>query len=192
VFVRQRAQMRLGWMMLGEWLGSHPPLAKRLHALEPEPGLAAEPMHTSGGVPRSDGALLMRVWRPTFAALMVLFIGGITVYSWLPAHGGRTRAPLVPESPLARRQQIAHDFERLRLLLDADLIGRGHLPWDTSDLYSRWSQTFGTDDDELLDPFTGYWYEYDRDGSAYRLRSAGPDGETDTEDDIVFDSRARR
>lgn len=191
VFLRQRSHMRLGWMMLGEWLGSHPPLAKRLHALEPEPTLAAGPL-PGGGVPRANGELLMRLWRPTFAFLTVLLISSVTVSSWVPIQSVLARAPRAPESPLVGRQQVDRDFERLRLLLDGDLVNRGHLPWDTSDLYKRWSQVYGAEDEGPSDPFTGYWYEYDRDGSAYRLRSGGPDWETDTEDDIVFDSRTRR
>jgi Zn-dependent protease with chaperone function len=191
VFARQRSHMQLGWMMLGEWLASHPPLSKRLHALEPEPALAAEAL-PAGGAPHADGKLLMRAWRPTFALTIVLLVAGFTISAWMPMQTVLSRAPDAPESPFARRQQVDRDFGRLRLLLDGDLVNRGHLPWDTADLYKRWSQAYGADDEGPSDPFTGYWYEYDRDGSAYRLRSGGPDGETDTEDDIVFDSRTRR
>jgi Zn-dependent protease with chaperone function len=39
--VRQQADLNTGWMRIGEWLSSHPPLARRLAALEPSLGGAS-------------------------------------------------------------------------------------------------------------------------------------------------------
>lgn len=49
--VRQRADLNTGWMTIGEWLSTHPPLARRLCALDPALG---DPRHGSGaGVARA-------------------------------------------------------------------------------------------------------------------------------------------
>jgi Zn-dependent protease with chaperone function len=38
-FVAQRAAFATGWMTIGEWLSSHPPLAKRMVAIDPSLGV---------------------------------------------------------------------------------------------------------------------------------------------------------
>jgi hypothetical protein len=177
-FARQRAEMRGGWMLLGEWLGSHPPLSKRLIALAPE--LEAAPVPATGGP--------LRPLRPAFAGTMVIIVGLMVLSTWMPASRLAARTPATPESPLKARQQVQRDFQRLRTLLDADLGTRGFLPWDGWDLYRRGSDAYNSEGP--VHPFNSdYWYDFDRDGTFYRLASAGPDGETDTADDIVFDSR---
>jgi Zn-dependent protease with chaperone function len=177
-FARQRAEMRGGWMMVGEWLASHPPLSKRVVALAPE--LGADTVLATGGP--------LRLLRPAFACTMVIVVGLMVLSTWMPASRLAARTPTIPESPIEARQQVERDFQRLRTLLDADLATRGFLPWDGWDLDRRWSEAYRTDGP--VDPFNGdYWYAYNRDGAFYRLASAGPDGETDTADDIVFDSR---
>ena len=45
--VRQRRDLDTAWMALGEWLGTHPPLAKRMAALDP--ALAAEAGRSTAG-----------------------------------------------------------------------------------------------------------------------------------------------
>lgn len=37
-FVRQRETLNTGWMTLGEWMATHPPLARRLVQLDPTLG----------------------------------------------------------------------------------------------------------------------------------------------------------
>jgi Zn-dependent protease with chaperone function len=179
VFARQRADMRSSWMFFGEWLGSHPPLAKRLIALAPELGTATT---------QSSGTLL-RVLRPAFAGVMVVLVGVIVLSTWRPAFRAAARAPELPSSPLTARDRVRRDFERLQILIESDLQTRGTLPWDEWDLYRRWSEAYNGEEGPL-DPYNDeYWYKYDRDGTSYRLMSAGPDHATFTEDDIVFDSR---
>ena len=173
-FLRQRHDMRSGLMLLGEWLGSHPPLSRRLAALQPRPLDAPAPIVA--------GSL-----RPLLAIALVLAVGVVTISLWAPSlksSGGDYPAA----KPGATRADVETDFDRIAALIEDDRRGGKPLPWDLTELYQRWSETrpAGT---EPLDPFSGYWYDYDRSGTDYRLVSAGPDGEFRTKDDIVHDSR---
>lgn len=46
-FVRQREDLNRGWLTLGEWLGSHPPLSKRVAAIDER--LDPRPFHPTRG-----------------------------------------------------------------------------------------------------------------------------------------------
>lgn len=48
-FARQRQDLNTGWMTIGEWLGTHPPLTRRVAALEPAL-LAGTPVSHAGAL----------------------------------------------------------------------------------------------------------------------------------------------
>ena len=174
----QHRQIARGWMIVGEWLATHPPLSKRLIALAPH--LAPAP-----------GTDRMRWGRPVFAAVVVFLIGGISMGTWLPSLPGLGRKPQPPAKSATALSQARNDLERLQALIEADARAGRQVPWDVWELYARWSAVHGKDS-EPMDPFSGYWYDYDQRGGAYRLWSTGPDGENRTTDDIVIDSRVSR
>ncbi len=93
-----------------------------------------------------------------------------------------------PLDPAAATVQVRKDLAKLTALIDTDLRAGRPLPWDLDALYERWKEARPASA-EPLDPFSGYWYDYDQRGEAYRLWSAGPDGRSRTQDDIVHDSR---
>jgi hypothetical protein len=64
------------------------------------------------------------------------------------------------------------------------------MPWDTREVYDRWNAA-NPGGPEPRDPFdrTRYWYE--QRGSRFKLWSAGPDEEWQTDDDLSYDSRTR-
>lgn len=175
-FVRQRAEMRRAWMLVGEWLGSHPPLSKRIAALAPP----QEPLSAGAG------------WlRPAFAAVVVVLVGLVSLSMWLPSLRSGRAADASTLDPAARTAQARKDLDRLVALVEADVVNGRPVPWDVWELYERWEEIHpGTAGP--VDPFTDYWYDYDQRGQAYRIWSAGPDGESRTRDDIVFDSRVGR
>jgi Zn-dependent protease with chaperone function len=175
---RQQQQIAKGWMMVGEWLATHPPLSKRLIALAPH--LAPAPVQDR-----------IRWVRPIFAAIVVFLIGGISMGAWLPSLRGQGRGLRPSVEPAAAAAQVRNDLERLRLLIESDTRAGRQVPWDVWELYARWSEVHGKDAPPT-DPFSGYWYDYDQRGGAYRLWSTGPDGENRTKDDIVIDSRVSR
>ena len=174
---RQHQQIAGGWMIVGEWLGTHPPLSKRLMALAPQ--LAPAP-----------STVRLRRARPVFAAIVVFLVGGLSMGRWLPSLRGQARVTTAAD-PGKGTAQAKKDLDQLRAFIEADLRAGRQLPWDVWELYGRWADVHGKDSGPT-DPFSGYWYDYDQRGGAYRLWSTGPDATNRTSDDIVFDSRTAR
>jgi Zn-dependent protease with chaperone function len=180
-YVRQRSTLRGATMFLGEWLGSHPPLTKRIVALVPHLVPDAEPV--------LPGRL---AWvRPVIAGILVVLVGTGVLSTWGPrAYQVEEPGHVPPPTPIAEKQ-VARDFERLREVIDAEVRSGRLLPWDVWDLYNQWENRHpGVD--APTDPFSGYWYDYQQQGGTYRLLSMGPDGQPRTSDDIVFDSRVAK
>jgi Zn-dependent protease with chaperone function len=176
----QRREFRRSWMLVGEWLGSHPPLAKRVWALAPD---LTDPQ----AVP---ARLALRGLRAAFAASVVVAVGVGAVSAYLPRLGVTMtrRSVAEPEPRPEAKQQVLTDLEQLRAFIEADRKNGHALPWDVWDLYTRWEAAH-PDDKDPIDPYSGYWYEYEWHGNEYRLWSTGPDGRNDTKDDLILDSR---
>ena len=173
---QQHAELARGWMLVGQWMSTHPPIAKRLIALKPD--LLDAPV--------VDRSLVARM-RPVFAAIIVFLAGGVSLGYWQPPRQIEdVHHQAVPDSP-AVRAQVQKDLEVLRAFVEGEFKAGRPLPWDVHDLYARWSAA--KKNDGPLDPFSGTWYDYDQRGEAYRLWSMGPDDVNRTDDDIVFDSR---
>jgi hypothetical protein len=178
---RQRHDLRTGWMMLGEWLGSHPPLSKRVWALAPELEQAAVPVARAG----------LLALRTAFACVLVIAISVAGVYAYLPRLGvQRPPAKTVvanSKTTTDKQPQVERDLKQLKAFVESERRrGRG-LPWDSWELYARW-QVAHPDDKGPIDPFSGYWYDFESRGDKYRIWSTGPDEDTNTADDIVLDS----
>jgi len=175
--VRQQSNLRSGWMVVGEWLASHPPLAKRLTALAPEIAVGSEQQ------PRAAVGL----FGAALACIFVVGIGSMVLSMWLPGFRRPAPAHVSPPAAIAKRQ-VEADFERLKALIESDVRNGRPLPWDVWDLYRRWDEKH-PEASQPEDPFSGYWYDYQQQGNAYRLLSTGPDGKSRTSDDIVHESR---
>ncbi len=70
----QRADLATGWLAIGEWLGTHPPLARRLAAIDPM--LVAGTREPVGGKVR--GILIVTVF------LLGIVLAGVLVATLLP------------------------------------------------------------------------------------------------------------
>ena len=182
--VRQHRQLNTGWMTLGEWLASHPPLVKRIGQIDPTLGDRSLP--TASGPLRALGIL----------ALMCapVFIGGLGAALFLPGWARSARA--AAEKPPGYKapahdvavQQVHDDLARLSAFIHAESRGGQELPWDSRELYQRWSAA-NPSAEPPQDPFDGTWYGYDQRGTHFLIWSAGPDLESRTADDVVYDSR---
>lgn len=177
---RQRHDLRTGWMLLGEWLGSHPPLSKRVWALAPELEQAV--------VPAAPARLL--ALRTAFACVLVIAISVAGVYAYIPRLGiqrPQVKPPASKVSTTDKEPQVERDLRQLKAFVESERKrGRG-LPWDSWDLYARWEAAHPNEKGPI-DPFSGYWYDFESRGDAYRIWSTGPDQDTHTADDIVLDS----
>jgi Zn-dependent protease with chaperone function len=122
----QHEAMQRGWMIVGQWMSTHPPLAKRLIALVP--ALAAHE------APSTNAPL--RWLRPAFAAVFVVLVGVTSLAMWMP----RTRAGVartIPD-PAAARAKVDEDLRALQSMIEADLKAGLPIPWDYEELYHRW------------------------------------------------------
>jgi hypothetical protein len=177
-FMRQRHDLRSAWMLIGEWLGSHPPLSKRTWALAPELEAAVT----------APARSRLRGLRAAFAVVVVVVAGTGALSAYLPRLMMKpSQAPESKRPAADATQQVDRDLKRLKGFIEAERKHGRPLPWDDWDLYARW-QAAHPDQKDPLDPFGGgYWYGYQWHGDSYQLWSAGPDGENRTADDIVLD-----
>jgi hypothetical protein len=166
-------------MLVGEWLGSHPPLSKRVWALAPDLEAAS---------PVQARTTLIGL-RAAIAAVVVLVVGVGAAYAYLPQFGMKRADVSRPyRRPDANaEQQVGRDLARLKMFIETERQHGRPLPWDVWDLYTRW-QDAHPHDANPIDSFSGYWYDYESHGDAYRIWSTGPDGENHTADDIVLES----
>jgi Zn-dependent protease with chaperone function len=176
-FVRQQSDLRNAWMVVGEWLGSHPPLSKRVRALAPELGM------TDAGPARR----MRRALQAVFAASVVVIVGAAAASAYLPRAGVHRSRPERRHVAADAEQQVHRDLARLKAFIEAERTKGRPLPWDAWELYERWESAH-PDDDSPEDPFSGYWYDYESRGDAYRIWSTGPDASGHTADDILLES----
>lgn len=177
VFVAQRAALNTGWMTLGEWLGTHPPLAKRMIALDP--ALAA-------GTPRLRPVGAMRAAAILGLVFLPLGLGTWAAASKLPAimqAANRKDETSPPVNPLDSLR-IREDLNRLGAFVMAEeAAGRG-IPANGRDFATIWKATYSSEAMPRDIDSTAYGYYRTRDG--FVLWSSGPDRESDTEDDMEF------
>lgn len=214
--VRQRAHLNTGWMRIGEWMSTHPPLSNRMAALDPALDAVAGPSST--GTMRAVAIILVACFGPVvammlaFAALVGMasqiaagatpqaasgVSGGGGLVSALAEPVGRTAPALVtqpqtPQAPVDVEQELTTirvrmDLETLANIVERERMAGGTLP-SVDALYGKFTENNpGTA--EPRDPYDGQRFGYEPHGDFYILRSAGPDKVRGTVDDIVRDSR---
>ena len=191
--VAQRAALNSGWMTLGEWLSTHPPLSKRLAALEP--GLMGSNPRTYRAGPIQAAAMLFFAVVVPVGATTALIAANIP--ELLEEFAAAAESDAEPVSayvapPVDSAMAIAKaDLAALAAFLDESRASGAVLPWDTDELYDAWmARNPGAS--EPRDPFDGSYYGYRTRDDEYQIWSSGPDGEPGTADDVVVDSRQRR
>jgi Zn-dependent protease with chaperone function len=197
--VRQSEQMNTGWMRIGEWLSTHPPLASRLAALDPS--LQAAAITSGAGTLRAMGIIgtvcIVPVVGVMFAA--ALLVGAATMLGEPPA--GQTAAsfagpPAVPPEQTEQTEPANLEIAKIQAEIGLGTLAgvldtaraKGALPADVDALYEQSAARF-PGDSEPRDPFGGERFLYEADGSDYILRSVGPDLKSGTADDIIKQSR---
>jgi Zn-dependent protease with chaperone function len=188
VLMSQRSALNTGWMTIGEWLSTHPPLVKRIAQVDPS--LQDTSVDSSTGVIRALAILGMAL-APVFIAGIVgalLFPAWIAQYAPPRTTSRGTRATYQAPPPEAATAQARKDFAMLASFIrDEERGGRG-MPWDTREMYERWNAAH-PGGQEPLDPFDGSRYAYEQRGNQFKLWSVGPDEEWRTGDDLSYDSR---
>ncbi len=179
----QRIDMNTGWMTIGEWLSTHPPLAKRVTALDPT---------LRPDVGSNKGAILASLTVTGLAGGIVALIA-VFVLALIPALEEMAQVATEGSEPAAIDTAAAMDRARsdmasLSAVIEAHRQATGELPADFDELYDLWVEAH-PGAPEPYDPFDGYPYGYEIDENGYWLFSSGPDGMPGTEDDLIHDSR---
>ena len=166
---------------------SHPPLVRRIAALDPS--IAKKPVPIPGAT-----YAIATVGAAALVALGVLAVGKNMV-DLVKALGAtpQTESALDPTPaprPVADTNmasaKVNIDFMALRAFITAEVTAGRTLPADAQELYQRYEASNGGDGP--TDPFDGARYGYVRVGEGYKLVSSGPDGLPDTDDDLIFQS----
>jgi Zn-dependent protease with chaperone function len=183
---RQREHLDTGWMTIGTWLGTHPPLAHRIVALQPALSAGAPPLVK--GPLRAIGILAS-------VGVIAVFGAAFGVKKFLPViqQALRQAQPRPPEgvTPVPAEQVEAatrtanDDLRRLADVVKQYVNDTGKLPEDADHLYDLWERAH-PDEPELVDPFDGLLYGYVVKSGRYQLWSTGPDAVSGTEDDIFY------
>lgn len=181
-FVRQQDDLNSGFMTLGEWLGSHPPLSKRIAALDSS---LADP-HFQPTRGRASALMI----------LVVVMLGGVGSTVALGTYGKafldsieelQTSAVAdefeLPD-PAVGAAQVETDFAMLSEFIAAGW-SLSSLPETLQEVRDHWASQMA--EPFPTDPFDGYDYGFDQVGISYRLWSSGPDGMADTADDLSFE-----
>lgn len=190
--VDQRQDLAGGWMTLGRWLSFYPTLAERIAALEPR--LGQRPAGDARGPVLACGVLALLIALPI--AGMAVFFGTMAASfrealdeardSALDAADLDTAGPMGAGDVSAAKSEAASDAELLATGVRRYLEERGELPSDLDDVYEAWPDWYGGAQ-APVDPFDGLRYGYELRESGFSIWSSGPDGEPETDDDLVFE-----
>jgi Zn-dependent protease with chaperone function len=177
----QRRDLNTGWMTLGQWFSTHPPLAKRMAAFDPQ--LSPETGSSAGGTLRALSIILGFIVIVVGCGALVALASTSGIQSLLSLAGGSTEERFA--QPTDAATQLTGAFAAISTVLDEELAAGNDLPQDNEGLAALWTSVRG--DEELpRDPYTGMMLEYYPNGGEYELWSSGPDGEYDTDDDVSF------
>jgi len=195
--VAQRRDLATAWMKIGQWLGTHPPIARRLAVLEPR--LVEAPVRERGATLGALAILVALVLVPT--AITIGFARGI----WPKLQEAIQQAQQQQRSPQtaglpgaapeiaainpAHSEQVRTDILGLAAVVTATRAQTGAPPANAEALYRAWRAAHpGVP--EPVDPYDGQHYGYQIDGVEFLIWSAGPDPD-DQADDLYYSSAAQ-
>jgi Zn-dependent protease with chaperone function len=184
---RQRETLDTGWMTLGRWLMTHPPLCLRVAALEP--ALAEGLPPSTRGTLRAVAILGVFLLLPGLG----LAVFGAIFVSRLQSTIEETRAtafeePIGFQPPAdvdAASARARGDLNALAEIARAHRDQTGNPPADQQALDAAWQSRHGSE--PPVDPFDGFAYGYQVDDRGFLVWSSGADGESGTADDIAVE-----
>jgi Zn-dependent protease with chaperone function len=193
--VRQRADVeRSGLMTIGEWLGTHPPLSKRLAAIDPSLGAGVRVSRQGAvraglsviAIPLAILAIGVSVLTSKFVRQIRTVMDSAQVASRGGSNVGPGAASPIYKPPADAAERARKEVLDVAQFIEADRRNRP-LPWNASELYQRLAES--RPDWVPLDPYDGTQLGYQARGSDFVVFSSGADGEPWTDDDIRYDSR---
>lgn len=176
---RQRADVDTGWMTIGEWFSSHPPLVKRI--LQLDPTLRSPQDRSRAGGLRALGIVGLVV----FPLGVVVWLAMAKLPAWMNAVNEQAAAM----SMLPAEQTTEQAWRNMQMLTDfvsSEQVGGRALPESAGEVYDRWEAAY-PGQDAPLDPFDGGLLGYVRTDDGFFFWSSGPDGLPGTEDDMALE-----
>ncbi len=183
-FAAQQQDLDTGWMTVGRWLSSYPPLSERVENLRPEAPAASPP--TTGPI-RAVGILIGCLIVPLTVsiALGVLWFQKLQEFSdafEIDEYDFETTPMIDPDDVELTTARVGDDFDRLSDALIAwHTAGLGI--GDETDLCTVWIAKHPSESCPM-DPFDGAPYGVYFDEGRVVLYSSGADAEPGTADDI--------
>lgn len=184
MMARQVTALNTAWMTIGQWLSTHPPLAKRIIALDES--LRPAENYVSRGTARALGVITVSILLPT-----ALVVGGANVWQsvvknspFMQIEGGGaiSESSTAEAAPLDALEQKASDelFKLKDFVLDLETV-----PADMAAFASAWSKQHGGQAGPQ-DPF-GQPYIYWTWDDGFVVLSKGHNGVLDEEDEGADD-----
>lgn len=213
---RQKVDLNTGLMRLGEWFSTHPPLARRIAAIDPaldttpvsEGGATARALLIIGGAVATPVVLTM-VAAAALAGVAARFVDPATLAGAEPTAAELLAGdePVQPalvqaaaDAPSEALPEIGSvglelatiqakmDLQTLNDAIQAEVAAGGTPPEDADGVYQLLKRR-NPEQPEPMDPFDGKRYGYTLAGDTWVLRAAGPDKQPNTVDDIVSSGR---
>lgn len=187
-FVRQQEDLNTGWMRIGEWLGSHPPLARRLAALEPSLAVGLEPPTT--GTVRALAIAATALLVITGAGWgVVKFSGFAQEFSrQVNAASAQTQAGQMESDLLGMSRRVEADLATLATFIEEHRRMTGSYPADAPSFWTAWNRA-RPNEPPMGDPFSeNGLYIYQVNDAGWAVRSVGPDGLPGSADDLIRSS----
>ncbi|MGH9868056.1 MAG: M48 family metallopeptidase [Candidatus Polarisedimenticolia bacterium] len=177
----QREQLNTGLMTIGKWLSTHPQLSERIVALDPR--MVEGRTRAEIGVARALAGMAAVV-------LVVAGMGALFVRALMPAirealATSQVRAASPPDPALVAR--VNQDLDLMVRLALHHREARGSFPEDPNAFRDAWELSH-PEEDFPVDPYDGKDYGYDIQDDRVYIWSSGPDGLSNTDDDITIDS----
>jgi hypothetical protein len=179
-------------MTIGTWLSTHPPLCRRLEALDSE---------LTSGLPAS----LRGIVRAVLILVLLLLIPGVAATFLARRAIDRLNEMIAETQPAATNEtdvswyddsngypadegafdRVESDLEELEQVVEEFVARNGLLPADADAVYAAWT-VYRPGVEAPIDPCDGQAFGYETvPGGGFRLWSCGPDGETGSEDDLA-------
>lgn len=180
-FAAQQTELNTGLMTLGEWFSTHPPLTKRLAAIDPSLALSGRGRAGALRATAIVGAVLVPILLSGVASVVLMRGAALRA-------GARGYKSYTPPGREVADRVVQQDFARIGAFLEAEMKAGRELPWDEDELYDRWRAAH-PGESEPLDPYDGMWYGYEQKGEHFRIWSTGPGD--DRHSGLRYDSRTR-
>jgi Zn-dependent protease with chaperone function len=183
----QGKELNTTWMTIGRWLATHPPLADRLAAIEPE--LAEGPRSRMRGRIGAFAILGCIVFIPVGLGLTIGPMVKNAVQKFKNAQASVTSETESADTMTSVEIQAAtekawRDMALLSQTIENYRAKTGSLPVDQNGAYAAWTLLHPADE-YPLDPFDGYGYGYELVDGSYAIWSEGPSSDTN-EDNLTF------